>query len=1155
MKRKLLLAAASGAVVLAVLAVAVPVLMKKYLPPEKVRELIVSGARKSLHREVKLGGVSYSLLDGLSLTDLSVSEASDFGAGVFASARALRIQIRWLPLLSRKVVVDSVSADGLKVNVVQKTPGVYNFSDISGAPSSAGGAAAAGAGASFEINIRKTSLTQGEFSYKDRVSGDDWRFSEVDAKVGQFRLNGAFDADLSLKVAGHNAGKPLAAALGYTGKLDLGGQDPRRIRAAFKKLRAEYAGLKLQASGSVENMEAPKLDVSFSLAAQGAAIADGEFKGAVALPRGGAALSAKGDVKLKTSGFAGASLASFGFPKDVVVPALKVSGGFDYAADKASFTGLRVEGSPGSADLNGSVAGLKSGKPAADMDFAAKLDVPALKSADVPWAKLPAGLDLPAASLDAKLHLKGDSAKIAALRVKTKLGSGEISGSVDAMTSGKPAWDLDFAADADLPALKSSDLAFAKLPAGLETPAAAVKAKGHAKGYDVRLDAFHLQNKAGTIDASGTALKLASAKPDFDFDVAAKLDLPEIRGKDYAWAKLPLDLIVPAGSLDGKVHLKGDSAQIAFLKVKTKGGSGEISGSVDAVASAKPSWDLDFAAEAELPALKSSELAWAKLPPGLETPAASLKTKGHAAGYDVSLDSLHVQTKAGTIDVAGSARKLSSAKPDLDLDVAAKLDLPELRSADMPWAKLPPAYVSPAVAVEGKTHFKGDDLDISALHVTAKTGTIDVSGTVKHVTQGPLEPNVSVQAKISLPAFKSVDIPSTAVPAGLQIPASSWDADAQLSLDEAKIRKLRLVVGKNDIEIADGKIGGLRSGNPLFALLVKCRSFDLAELTTFSEATREEKWTGTGFFAVEFAGKWPKPILSGKLKFAGLGGTFAGLKLADFTGIASFDEKQIKAPDVKGKVADGSLTLGLDIKDYATAPKIDVQADLDRFDLGKFMAAKAAMTKEAAPDAKGQPAKPSPPIDASGKLAVGALAHPNVEAKNLEIVWDLTGITPDMKKLGGTAHFAATGGGKFTKLLDMGTQSKFFKVLLFPVMVFTKLGPIGLPDFNNVSFDDLAGDYTFANGLMTVNDGHINSSAGQGVAKGTIDLPAEKLDLLLTAAVAHIKPMDVEVKGTFDKPTSHLKLGKFLSDALVPGVLKKAVQAIPTGTPVDNKQQ
>src|SRR6185369_100483 len=140
------------------------------------------------------------LMDGLSLQELAISETPDFAAGTFASARFLRIQIRWLPLLSRKVVVDSIAAEGLKVGVIQKKPGVYNFSDMTGV--SAAPAAGAASGAAFEVNIRKTGVSAGEFSYKDSVSGDEWLLSDVSAKIGHFRLNGPFDADLSLKVSG-----------------------------------------------------------------------------------------------------------------------------------------------------------------------------------------------------------------------------------------------------------------------------------------------------------------------------------------------------------------------------------------------------------------------------------------------------------------------------------------------------------------------------------------------------------------------------------------------------------------------------------------------------------------------------------------------------------------------------------------------------------------------------------------------------------------------------------------------------------------------------------------------------------------------------------------------------------------------------------------
>src|SRR3990167_5054273 len=73
-------------ILFALVLAAAPFILKKYFPPEKIRELVVSNAGKSLGRQVRLGDVSFSLLKGLTLKNLDISEYPDFSAGTFAAS-------------------------------------------------------------------------------------------------------------------------------------------------------------------------------------------------------------------------------------------------------------------------------------------------------------------------------------------------------------------------------------------------------------------------------------------------------------------------------------------------------------------------------------------------------------------------------------------------------------------------------------------------------------------------------------------------------------------------------------------------------------------------------------------------------------------------------------------------------------------------------------------------------------------------------------------------------------------------------------------------------------------------------------------------------------------------------------------------------------
>jgi uncharacterized protein YhdP len=161
------------------------------------------------------------------------------------------------------------------------------------------------------------------------------------------------------------------------------------------------------------------------------------------------------------------------------------------------------------------------------------------------------------------------------------------------------------------------------------------------------------------------------------------------------------------------------------------------------------------------------------------------------------------------------------------------------------------------------------------------------------------------------------------------------------------------------------------------------------------------------------------------------------------------------------------------------------------------------------------------------------LIHPNATVNDVKLGWDLRGVTPDLRSLDGDARLDV-GGGNIRSVGDMATQSKLVKVLIFPLLIVQKLTRVlhlpGFPDFNDIALRGIVGDYLFKDGVMTLRRSEMDSSVGDVSALGTIDLPAEKLDLAVTAQVANVAPIDVAVTGTFDNPKPKVNYGKFVQD-------------------------
>ena len=101
------------------------------------------------------------------------------------------------------------------------------------------------------------------------------------AKISDFRLDGPFSADVDLRAEGKVSGRPVAAAMSFSGKVDMGNGKLERMSAVIKQFRIEDSGRELRLSGKVANLVAPKLDVAARLSLSGSELATVEAKGVV----------------------------------------------------------------------------------------------------------------------------------------------------------------------------------------------------------------------------------------------------------------------------------------------------------------------------------------------------------------------------------------------------------------------------------------------------------------------------------------------------------------------------------------------------------------------------------------------------------------------------------------------------------------------------------------------------------------------------------------------------------------------------------------------------------------------------------------------------------------------------------------------------------
>jgi hypothetical protein len=116
------------AAVLIVTVVGFTLFVKSYLTDERIRTLVTESAEKSLHRKVSLGTISVSIFSGISVKDFAIREKDSDQA--FLKADAFVLKYQFLPLLSKRLIIDEFAVESPRIVITKKADGSFNFSDI-----------------------------------------------------------------------------------------------------------------------------------------------------------------------------------------------------------------------------------------------------------------------------------------------------------------------------------------------------------------------------------------------------------------------------------------------------------------------------------------------------------------------------------------------------------------------------------------------------------------------------------------------------------------------------------------------------------------------------------------------------------------------------------------------------------------------------------------------------------------------------------------------------------------------------------------------------------------------------------------------------------------------------------------------------------------
>ncbi|MEZ4598945.1 MAG: AsmA family protein [Syntrophotaleaceae bacterium] len=251
---------ALGVVVLAV--VALGVLARMLITPERIKTALIPRVEKALNRPVEIGEVDFSFFSGITLRDLTIRERAT--EDVFLSAGQVSLDYQFWPLLKKRIIVDEVLLRQPHIRVERMADGTFNFSDLR--PAAEGSeiepppVETDQEQQDIDLVISTVLLRDGVVEWVDHAAGEDefrYQLQELDLQISDLSLVEEFpwrveallgDAPLALSGNANLQDKSVRAQVALAGfdvlpfKPYFGEKFPGQLQSLLLDLKLTLAG-------------------------------------------------------------------------------------------------------------------------------------------------------------------------------------------------------------------------------------------------------------------------------------------------------------------------------------------------------------------------------------------------------------------------------------------------------------------------------------------------------------------------------------------------------------------------------------------------------------------------------------------------------------------------------------------------------------------------------------------------------------------------------------------------------------------------------------------------------------------------------------------------------------------------------------------------
>ncbi len=194
------------------------------IDPNDYRDEIVEAVEKQTGRKLTIDGelkLSVFPWVGIEIGKMALGNAQGFGDNPFAAIGSASVRIKLLPLFSSELQADTVTLDGLQLNLAKNSKGVTNWADLA----TAGGSektekeTSASSKGLAALAIGGVSITNATVNWDDQQTGQSYQVKNFNLNSGVI-LPGQ-PIDLSIKMDVDSSAPKMTATLGLDGEFEF----------------------------------------------------------------------------------------------------------------------------------------------------------------------------------------------------------------------------------------------------------------------------------------------------------------------------------------------------------------------------------------------------------------------------------------------------------------------------------------------------------------------------------------------------------------------------------------------------------------------------------------------------------------------------------------------------------------------------------------------------------------------------------------------------------------------------------------------------------------------------------------------------------------------------------------------------------------------